>query len=55
MRCITFVAGVAAGMAVAAAAVTSMYPDVSRRVVRDSKRMWRNGKRVALRFGDMLS
>ncbi len=55
MKTITFVAGLAAGMAMTAAAVTAMYPDVSRRVMRDSKRMWRNGKRAALHLGDILS
>ncbi len=55
MKTITFVAGLAAGMAVATAAVTAMYPDVSRRLLRDSKKMWRNGKRTAMRWGDMLT
>ena len=41
-----FAAGLAAGMAVAAAAVCAMYPDVSRRAVRDSKRMIKTGKRA---------
>lgn len=55
MKTITFVAGLAAGMAVATAAVTAMYPDVSRRLLRDSKKMWRNGKKTAMRWGDMLT
>lgn len=36
----------AAGMAAAAAAVCAMYPDVSRRAVRDSKRIIKIGKRT---------
>jgi hypothetical protein len=55
MKAITFVAGIAAGMAVTTAAVTAMYPDVSRRLLRDSKKMWRNGRRTAMRLGDMLN
>ena len=55
MKAIAFVAGIAAGMAVTTAAVTAMYPDVSRRMLRDSKKMWRNGKRTAMHLGDMLS
>ena len=41
-----FVVGLAAGMSVAAAAITSMYPDVSRRMLRDGKKMCRCGKRA---------
>ncbi len=55
MKAIAFVAGIAAGMAVATAAVTAMYPDVSRRMMRDSKKMWRDGKRMATRLGGALS
>ncbi len=55
MKAMTFVAGIAAGMAVATAAVSAIYPDVSRRMLRDSKKMWRSGKRTAMRLGDMLS
>lgn len=54
MKAITFVAGIAAGVAVTAA-VTAMYPDVSRRLLRDSKKMWRSGKRTAMRLGDLLN
>jgi len=50
MRTITFVAGIAAGMAMAGAAVTAMYPDVSRRMTRDAKRLMHCGKRMACRF-----
>lgn len=46
MKTVAFAAGLAAGMAVAAAAVCAMYPDVSRRAVRDSKRMLKTGKRA---------
>ena len=44
MKTVAFAAGLAAGMA--AAAVCAMYPDVSRRAVRDSKRMIKTGKRA---------
>ncbi len=54
MKAITFVAGIAAGMAMAAAAVTAMYPDVPRRVVRDSRRIMRSGKRRIAKLGDMI-
>ncbi len=46
MRTLTFVIGVAAGMTVAAAALTSMYPDISRRMMRDGRKMCRYGKRA---------
>ena len=46
MKTVAFAAGLAAGMAVAAAAVCAMSPDVSRRAVRDSKRMIKTGKRA---------
>jgi len=51
MRPIAFMAGVAAGMAVAGAAVTAMYPDVSRRVCRDARRLARCSRR---KMGDMF-
>ena len=37
-----FAAGVAVGMAAAAAAVTGMYPSVSKKMKRDGKRLWRS-------------
>jgi len=43
---VPFVIGLAAGMTVSAAAITSMYPDVSRRMLRDGKRAARCGKRA---------
>ena len=46
MKTVTFITGIAAGMAVATAALTTMYPDVPRRMARDSKRMMRTGKRM---------
>ena len=55
MKAITFVAGIAAGMAVATAALTSMYPDVPRRMMRDSRRMLRCGKRAAERLGGIFN
>ena len=36
MKAATFVIGIAAGMAMATAGVIAMYPDVSRRMMRDS-------------------
>jgi len=50
MTKITFLAGAAAGMAIAAAAVTGMYPEVSRRMVRDSRRICRCGRRAVERM-----
>ena len=47
MKAATFVIGIAAGMALATAGVIAMYPDVSRRMMRDSKRALRCGKRAA--------
>lgn len=55
MKTITFVAGLAAGMAIASAAVTAMYPDVPRRAMRDTRRMWRSGKRAVTKIGNMMS
>jgi len=54
MKTVTFITGVAAGMAVATAALTSMYPDVPRRMARDSRRALRKGRRVAHRIGGMF-
>ena len=47
--------GVAAGMVMATAGVIAMYPDVSRRMMRDSKRALRCGKRAVGQFGHMFS
>lgn len=44
-------AGLAAGMAIAGMAITSMYPDVSRRMMRDGRRAFRGGKRIITRIG----
>jgi len=41
MKAATFVIGIAAGMAMATAGVIAMYPDVSRRMMRDSRRALR--------------
>ena len=45
MKGISFVAGVIAGVSVAATIVSSCYPDVPRRMMRDSRRMVSKGKR----------
>ncbi len=52
---ITGITGLAAGMAIATVAVTSMYPDVSRRMMRDSRRAIKNGRRMVNRIGGMFS
>ena len=54
MKAVTFLAGLAAGAVVATAAVTAMYPDVSRRMIRDSKHALRCGKRAMGRIGGMF-
>lgn len=46
MKKVPFIIGTAAGFVVATAALTSMYPDVSRRMVRDTKRLMRSGRRM---------
>lgn len=46
MKTLPFMIGVAAGMTVAAAAMTTMYPDIPRRMMRDGKKMCRCGRRM---------
>lgn len=46
MKTISFMAGIAIGAAAATAAVFTMCPDVSRRMMRDGKRAWRSCKRM---------
>ncbi len=46
MKTLPFMIGVAAGITLTAAAVTSMYPDVPRRMMRDGKKMCRCGMRA---------
>ncbi len=46
MRTLPFAIGVAAGMTLAAAALTSMYPDISRRMLRDGRKACRCGRRM---------
>ena len=46
MRTVAFVAGVAAGMVMAGAALSKAYPDVPRRVSRDARKIVRCGKRM---------
>lgn len=53
MKTISFITGVAAGMA-AAAAVTVMCPDVPQRMARDSRRVLRKGRRMAHQLGGMF-
>ena len=47
MKKMAFVVGLAAGMAAASAVLTSMYPDVSRRLARDTRRVMRSGRKMA--------
>ena len=51
MKTGSLVTGIAAGMAIAAAAITIVYPDVYRRMMRDGKRAVKNGKRFITRLG----
>lgn len=46
MKGVSFMVGMAAGIAVTAAAVTSCYPDIPRRMMRDSKRAFIMGKKL---------
>ncbi len=46
MRTLPFIIGVAAGMTLAAAAVSSMYPDIPRRMMRDGRKMCRCGRKA---------
>lgn len=52
MRTVTFMAGVAAGMVLAGAALSTAYPDVPRRMERDARRMMRYGKRMMCNMFD---
>lgn len=45
MKVISFVSGLAVGMAAATAAVISVYPDIPRRMKRDSKHIMRGIKK----------
>lgn len=46
MKMFGFAAGMALGMAAAAASVAAMYPDVPRRVKRDTKHIMRTAKKM---------
>lgn len=46
MKVFPFMIGVVAGAAAGYMAVTAMYPDVARRMVRDSRRALRCGRRM---------
>lgn len=46
MKAIAFVAGVAAGVGISAALLSSCYPDMSRRMMRDGRRIFRTGKHL---------
>jgi len=55
MRSIAMGLGMIAGAAITLTVVNSMYPDVSRRMMRDGKRMVRNTRRTVCNIGDMMS
>lgn len=40
MKAVGFISGLAVGMAAAAAAIAAVYPDVPKRMKRDSKHVW---------------
>ncbi len=46
MKALPIMLGMAAGMAAGYLAVTAMYPDVARRMMRDSRRAVRCGRRA---------
>lgn len=46
MKTATFMAGIAAGMVMAGAVLSTAYPDVPRRMSRDARKMIRCGKRM---------
>ncbi len=46
MKVIGFVSGIAIGMAAAAAAVCTVYPDIPKRMKRDTKHVFRSMKKV---------
>lgn len=48
---ISTVAGMVAGMAVSAAAITIMYPDVCRRMMRDGKKTIKKGQKLINKIG----
>ena len=54
MKAATFVIGIAAGMAMATAGGIAMYPDVSRRMMRDSRRALRCGRRAVGQIGNLF-
>lgn len=45
MKTVSFMAGMAAGMVMAGAALSAAYPDVPKRMGRDAKKMVRCGRR----------
>jgi len=50
MKSLAMGLGMVAGAALAVTAITSIYPDVPRRMVRDGKRALRTGKRMMSNF-----
>lgn len=54
MKSITLGIGMIAGAAIALTAINSLYPDVSKRMLRDGRRAARNAKRTASDIGDLM-
>ncbi|MBS7307619.1 MAG: hypothetical protein KIG43_06160 [Eubacteriales bacterium] len=50
MKTWMFIAGVVTGTVMAASALSSMYPDVPKRIMRDSKRTLRSACRATRQF-----
>ena len=46
MKVVSFISGLAIGMAAAAAVVSAMYPDIPKRMKRDGKHMMRAVKKM---------
>ncbi|MEG1547175.1 MAG: hypothetical protein RR232_04275 [Clostridia bacterium] len=50
MKTVPLMIGLVAGVAAAAATVCAMYPDMSRRMLRDGRRLVRRGRRTVERM-----
>ncbi|MCL2672728.1 MAG: hypothetical protein FWF10_11985 [Clostridiales bacterium] len=51
MKTLALGIGLLAGAAVAVSVVSSVYPDIPRRIARDSRRWMRGAKRTVSQFG----
>lgn len=54
MRSIAMGLGVIAGAAITLTAISSMYPDVPRRMMRDGRRAVRSTRRTVCNMGDLM-